>query len=147
MVTEGLPVLLAVLVTIVAYSITMKRMRRLPAEILDELNFSLSKLLWYPIALALTFGPCIGYALITKYFNLHKILFLNEFHLLITHSIGLTNALIYGIQRKREKQTVVPDDPEYSLQPVYDAEEKYNADNSFEVDKQLRKTLQWTRPY
>jgi len=143
-VTELLPVLIAVLVTIAAYYISAQRMRQLPQELLDEMNFKFSKLLWYPTVLVLTFGPCITYALITKLFNSKGNLIVNQVHLLITHSIGLSNAIVYGLQKKREKvkRNVVDDDAytNYSMQPVYGVEDE-TSEHSIDMDTQLRKTL------
>jgi len=100
MIYEGIPILAGVLITLIGYILTIRKIKKLPPEILEELDISIYKLFWYPALLFVTFVPSIldNYAAI--YTGSAVSLSVKALHLSITHLIGFTNAILYGIQRK-----------------------------------------------
>ncbi len=133
-ITEGGPVALAIIVTLVSYYITVKRIRRLPKEVLKGLNMQTYRLFWYPAVLFFTFVPCIAYSFTIKLSNSKGILPLQCFHLMMTHSIGFSNAIVYGIHKKNE-------DPQESLSN--DNYSRFSLPSDY-VEDDLRRNSQFT---
>jgi len=101
MLYEGLPVILGFALTLSYYIRAYKALRRLPKTFLQQMNLRKSKLLWYPSILILSFLPCVVDNILEIMGSIDdKRRGIRLARVLITNSIGLTNAVVYGIQRK-----------------------------------------------
>jgi len=98
LVLEVIPVLGGIIVNLVAYIATIKRLNRLHASFLGVLNVSLRKLLWYPAVMMIVFVPSALDNLFLACGEKPPFA-LTALHLFMTHSIGFSNAIVYGIQR------------------------------------------------
>jgi len=98
LVLEVIPVFGGILVNLVAYILTMKRLNRLHASFLGSMNVSLRKLLWYPAVMMIVFVPSVLDNLFLACGEKPPFA-LTALHLFMTHSIGFSNAIVYGIQR------------------------------------------------
>jgi len=87
-------------VTCIGYVLTVRKIKSIPEEILDNMHVAIYKLYWYPALLFMTFLPSTIDNFISAYWGKHNIFEIKAFHLLMTHSIGFTNAIVYGIQRR-----------------------------------------------
>ena len=95
----GIPVIAALVTMITGYFIVIKRISKLPKGFIDGTGISIYKLLWYPAVLFFTYTPNIILDIAKTFFK-KEIAVIKVISLVITHSLGLTNALVYGIQRK-----------------------------------------------
>jgi len=96
---EGILVLSGVWITTYGYFRTVKYVRRFSYEAVTHMDLNMHKLFWYPVLIFVTFMPSVidNFAQI---FYKKPILSLQIMHLCLTHSIGLTNAIVYGLQRR-----------------------------------------------
>jgi len=99
MMHEGLPLLIGFLITLSAYRYAIKQMSELPIQILSEMSVPVQGLLWYPALLLIIFIPSLVDK-IWALFNPFRPVWVQALYLCLTHSIGLINALVYGVQRK-----------------------------------------------
>jgi len=138
-ITEGGPIVIAIIVTLASYYITIKRLKRLPKDILKSMNVRTSRLFTYPIVLFLTFVPCIAYSFTIKIVNSEGILALQCVHLMMTHSIGLTNAIIYGVHKKIDTSSSSD-----SLAEPEDSYSRFSIPSEYsQNDHELRKNSQY----
>jgi len=128
MIFQGLPVIIGLFVTLVAYTRTIKQFRRISQALLGDSRIAMYRVLWYPAVLFLTFVPNVAVVIAAIYIpNLP--LWVNALHLVLPHSIGFTNALLYGIQTKLYKTNYQESDDERSFDiesgrenPFFDSE-------------------------
>ncbi len=101
MLYEGIPVILGFTLTLRYYIRAYKALKRLPKSFVQQMNLRKSKLLLYPSILILSFLPCV----IDNVYDImgpidsqrHGIRLMR---VLVSNSIGLINAIMYGMQRK-----------------------------------------------
>lgn len=128
MIFQGLPVIIGLFVTLVAYIRLFKRFKRISQALLGDSRIVMYRVLWYPAVLFLTFVPNVAVVIAAIYIpNLP--LWANALHLVLPHSIGFTNALLYGIQTKLYKTGYQESDDERSIDfeagrenPYFDSE-------------------------
>jgi len=99
---EAIPILAGLIITLIGYIKAIKRIRELPQHIVEQTEIGVYKLLWFPLVLFVTFLPSV----VNNFIGI----FIKDIppwvcglHLGLTHSIGFTNAIVYGFQRKLYK--------------------------------------------
>ncbi len=97
---EAFPICSALFITLGSYLLAIKKIRQLPEEVLETMDISMYKLFWYPAVLLITFAPSFADNFGAIYFEKSLPVELKLLHLLITHSIGFTNVIVYGVQRR-----------------------------------------------
>ena len=103
LILEAIPVLSGIIINLIAYVATIKRLNRLHGSFLGHLGVSLRKLLWYPAVMMFVFVPSVLENLAVAYNGQNQTFLLTAIHLFMTHSIGFSNAIVYGIQRNLHK--------------------------------------------
>ena len=96
---EGAPVFLGLTVTFFGYLLAIKKVRELTSASLYQVDVNVYKLLWYPLIVFITFVPGLIDNLVSTSQNVKLSFGFEAAHLTLTHSIGFTNALVYGLQR------------------------------------------------
>jgi len=94
---QGSPVVVGLIITLVAYTLAIKKLREIPKDLLEAYNINVYRVLWYPGILFLTFVPTVADTVLRVFF-VQRPVWINALHLLLTHSNGFNNALLYGIQ-------------------------------------------------
>jgi len=97
---HGLPIGLGCLVTFFGYLLAIRNIRRISKDLISHMDISVYKLLWYPGLLFVTFTPGLVNNFVTIITGGAAPLGVQILYLILTHSIGLTNAMVYGFQRK-----------------------------------------------
>jgi len=99
---EAVPILVGSLVTLVAYIHIIREINTLPKTVLEQIDLRVYRLLWFPMVPFLTNLLCLIDNFIDLFDHNRNPLSLWKkiAHLLIPHSIGLVNALLYVIQKK-----------------------------------------------
>jgi len=100
MVLHGVPVFGGLIVTFFGYLLAIRNVRELSKDFVSQMEISVYKLLWYPAVLFITFMPGLIDNLVVIYTSGSVPLGFQVCHLVLTHSIGFTNALVYGFQRR-----------------------------------------------
>lgn len=127
MVFQGLPVIVGLIISLIAYILAIKKLQEITQGLLDESKVTIYRVLWYPGVLFLTFVPNVSMIIYVIYSD--PPVWMTAFHLILPHSIGFSNALLYGIQTKLyrtnyEEQENTPRETEdqsrllYEYQPV-----------------------------
>lgn len=99
---EAIPILVGSLVTLKAYLHIIKEINTLPKTVLEQIDVRVYRLLWFPLVPFLTNFLC----LIDNFVDLfdHErdplSIWKKIAHLMIPHSIGLVNAVLYVVQKK-----------------------------------------------
>jgi len=96
---QGTPIIIGTVLSLRAYLFIIKQLKTLPKALVEEMNVNVYGLLWYPFMLFVLLIPCqvyTGYEIIT---NLPPV-WAKFIHLVLPHSIGFANAIVYGVQRK-----------------------------------------------
>lgn len=99
---QALPVIVGFIVALIAYTLAIRKMKEIPEEFLEAYNINIYRVLWYPGILFLTFMPNVLDCILRVLYG-ERPVWVNALHLLLTHSIGFNNALLYGIQTKLYK--------------------------------------------
>ena len=97
---KALSPMLGTIITIICYYLTIKRINAFQKILSDERELNAGKLFWYPAVMFISFLPSVVYWLLTLCTGLGNTEAIEAFMMLITHSIGFTNALVYGYQRR-----------------------------------------------
>ena len=105
---EGVPLLGGLIVTTFGYAKAIKNAKDMLGSFVSEVHFNIYKLLWYPLVLFIVFIPSFIDNILQVYYG-KNIFWVEVVHLALTHSIGLFNAIVYGIQKK---ENFVKNDPE-----------------------------------
>jgi len=92
----GTPTILGTLITFGSYLLTIKDIKSASKN-----STAPYKLFWYPVLMFLTFTPCFLYSFTTAYLKRNENIVIKALHLTLTHSIGFTNAILYGVQLKQ----------------------------------------------
>jgi len=100
---EAFPIVSSLLITLGSYLLTIRKIRELPEEVLSSMDLQTHKLFWYPAVLLITFVPSALDNFGAIYFGSDVRVEIKLLHLFFTHSIGFTNAIVYGIQRRLHK--------------------------------------------
>ena len=90
------PSILGLIIIVVGYALAIRQLKKIPEDILEQLDVNVYKLLWYPASLFLTFIPSIVYNLVRE----TEEVVVQVLDLLFTRSVGFTNAIVYGLQSK-----------------------------------------------
>ncbi len=99
---EAIPICVGLIITLVGYTKAIRKIRELPQHIVEQTEIGVFKLLWFPLVLFVTFVPSMVNNFIGIF--IHDIPpWVTGLHLGFTHSIGFTNAIVYGFQRKLYK--------------------------------------------
>lgn len=100
MIYEGFPLIFGLLISFIGYLCAILKVRQMTAMMRSSLGFNVYKLLWYPAILFIVFFPSLidNFAAING--NYRNPIFVKAIHLFLTHSIGVWNAVVYGLQRK-----------------------------------------------
>jgi len=97
MIFEGIPLSVGLIITLFGYCKAISNTRKAIGSFLETVGVDVYKLLWYPAVLFIVFIPSLidnAYQIFTK----NPILGVEVAHILLTHSIGFLNAIVYGIQ-------------------------------------------------
>ena len=92
--------LIGTIITLICYILTIIRIRRRQQMLADPQDLRTERLLLYPIILFASFLPVIVDDFLRLCINFDNTIVFQASKMLFTHSIGFTNALIYGYQRK-----------------------------------------------
>ena len=92
------------IITLISYLKTIKVIGKMDQLLLSK-KLNTQKLLWYPVAIFMMFLPNLIYYIVTFCFDFEYSTFWDGATMLITHSLGTVNAIIYGLQRKVYKDT------------------------------------------
>ena len=94
--------ILSIAITAITYFRTVIKVKKLAKAHFSKINTGIHKLLWYPVALFIVFTPSLinRFAYIIDPTSKPSLPF-TIVHVALTHSIGLTNAIIYGVQKKQ----------------------------------------------
>ena len=90
----------AVVITLIYYVRTIRIMKNFEADLVSSQKLNSEKLLWYPFTIFVIFMPSQLYYFLHFYFQFENSRFWEGATLLITHSLGIANALVYGYQRR-----------------------------------------------
>lgn len=107
MIFMGIPAILSLLITLVTYSKIASKVDELTRSLMipnDLHNIGIRKLFWYPAVIFLSCIPALIDNIIQIYFDFSLVSF-NVVHVILFHSLGFSNALVYGLQRRRYNQT------------------------------------------
>ena len=99
LISQGLPLAIGLAATLIGYAKVIKNLRELPNELLSEMNIKACNFLWYPAVLFFAFVPALADNIINIQSDGGK-WYIKAIHIIFTHSIGLTNAIVYGLQRR-----------------------------------------------
>jgi len=130
---QGMPIIIGTILSLQAYLFIIKQLKTLPKALVKEMNVNVYGLLWYPFLLFVLLIPCqvyTAYEILTD----RPPLWAKFIHLVLPHSIGFANAIVYGVQRKLYKATHA--DPKLNDETVEYSETMLSAPeytcNSFE---------------
>ncbi len=101
---RGIPILIGLLIVIFSYQKVISSLADVPAIYFKDQNFSLYQLLWYPTLFFVTYVPYVIFdiwGLLTDNKRTEMMIAL----LILSHPVGLYNALLFIIQRKLYHQT------------------------------------------
>ena len=104
MIYNGIPVLTAVAITLLGYLFAIKKIRELPDGLLQQADVNVYKLLWYPLVLLIVTVPCIADNFVQVLVDDDKPVMSALTHIILTHSAGFANALVYGLQLRLSKR-------------------------------------------
>lgn len=112
----GVPVTLGIITTLISYIGMVREIRGFQYGPLEDAKIKPHRLFWYPFIQLLTFGPRFLDSISKNYFAPTPAFIIKTLHLISTHSIGFTNALVYGFQMKAYYQNLMkPDEPYHRL--------------------------------
>ena len=92
-------------VTIIGYSYAIFRYRQDP--LINYMNIHIYRLLWYPLVLFIAFLPDVLDNFMRYSNSSARSTPLKAAHLIFTHSIGVFNAILYGLQAKSWQSTQI----------------------------------------
>ncbi len=130
MIFQGLPILIGLFITLLGYGLAIRTIKKLPEVLVKASGFNVYQVLWYPAILFISFVPAFINSLFTQDDDIETpTVWIVALNLGVTHMIGFTNALLYGLQRnsfhkEREEEeerlieTKVFDEPTYNSMMV-----------------------------
>jgi len=99
MIFEGIPLAIGFLITLFGYALAISNTKKVLGSFLESVGVDVYKLLWYPAVLFIIFIPSLIDNAV-QVFVQDPILWMEIVHIVMTHSIGFSNALVYGIQKE-----------------------------------------------
>ena len=96
---RGVPIFLALVISIVGYIKIMRKLKEIPRTSMEESEFQVSRLLWYPVGLIVIFVPTLIEPIVKLFIEELPTWFM-AIRLGVPHSIGFINAIMYIILRK-----------------------------------------------
>lgn len=96
MVYKGIGIITVFIVSVVGYALTVRTLNSLTRSLFGHANSSVKNLYWYPATLLITLIP--EFVSNIAYDQNDSNPWLQYPRLLFTHSMGFTNALVYGVQ-------------------------------------------------
>jgi len=99
MIFQGFPILIGLFITLWGYGLAIRTMKRLPKILVEASGFNVYQVLWYPAILFITFVPAFINSLVNQGDGDTPTVWIVALNLGLTHMIGFTNALLYGLQR------------------------------------------------
>lgn len=97
---QGIPILGSMILTLGVYTLLAKKLNDISKELDLGTNIEIKKLFWYPAVLFIAMFPSVVDNVIELYYTTPNEVF-TIIHIITTHSLGLTNAIVYGYQRKK----------------------------------------------
>ena len=98
-------------ITMYGYFRTVRYVRKYSEQAMTHMDVNIHKLYWYPLVIFITFTPSVVNNLVQILYK-ESFLILEIIHLSLTHSIGFTNAVLYGLQRRLYVYNSADDDDE-----------------------------------
>lgn len=95
------------IITAVCYFFTLKKIKHMRTSFSPQADMSVEKLLLYPAVLLATLLPIVIFYFATFFLGYEASIVAEIFLLLITHSLGLFNAMVYGLQRRVYRDSIV----------------------------------------
>ena len=120
----------AIIITVVYYVRTIRIMKNIQASLVISQKLNSEKLLWYPFTIFVIFMPAQFYYFLSFYFQLENARFWEGATVLITHSLGIVNALVYGYQRRVYRKSM-------QLSEKSNIEFKDESDSDIQSDQQI----------
>jgi len=96
---QGLPVIIALILTLVSYFLVKKQIKNLSRGALENSYLRVLKVFWYPVILFVVFVPTVVDCVRRIYVE-ERPMWMNAVFLVLPHSIGFLHAVLYGIQTK-----------------------------------------------
>jgi len=129
--TKGGPILLSFVVIIGGYMFCLKQMKEIPPEYLAQLEYKPYYLMLYPITLIVSFLPSFILHIINM-ISLDQVpAWLVLLRAVFTHTIGLSNAIIYIFFRKLYQKPVTKE----AIEDDNDEECRVSRFSSYDSDK------------
>jgi len=100
MVYEGIPLIVGLIICFFGYLKAIRNIKSFAQIYLAEVGIQVYKLLWYPVVLFIIFIPSLIDNILV-FLSLPIPFWIQATHLVLTHSIGFANALVYGLQRQK----------------------------------------------
>ena len=95
------------LISFIYYLKTIKMVGKIDQLAFSSKKLNAEKLLWYPATIFIVYLPNITYYVLCFGFGFNDSPFWDGATMLITHSLGTFNAIVYGLQRKVYKDIKV----------------------------------------
>jgi hypothetical protein len=134
MIFEGIPLTVGLIITLFGYCKAISNTKQVLGSFLETVGVDVYKLLWYPAVLFIVFIPSLidnAYQVFTK----NPILGVEIAHILLTHSIGFLNAIVYGIQGK----DLANDNNETAAAPLVPSRSRRESELSRSLTDDLRR--------
>lgn len=100
---QGLPILIGLITTLIAYILAKKQIRNLSKGALENCYLRMLKVFWYPAILFILFVPTV-IDCILRIYEEERPVWINALYLVLPHSIGFIHAILYGVQTKFGKK-------------------------------------------
>ena len=99
-VIKALLVVTCTIISLTCYIVTIRRFNKIKTVFINQENFKLQRLLLYPAVLFGSFLPVLIYEFLRLCIGFEKLTIFKAAIMIVTHSIGWVNALVYGLHRK-----------------------------------------------
>lgn len=111
MLFRGIPILLGLIITFESYRRAIREAKKLPPVLIEQMDWSIYNLLWYPCSLMITFAPSLLDQFVSIYAP-NRPIWVTALRVGITHSLGFINALLYITLRGLYHNKDLPQIPE-----------------------------------
>jgi len=98
LVSEGIPIMTALIVTAVFYIKQVRALKKMPNFVLSMMNVKANNLFWYPFAQCLVFVPGLICQLVYAFYR-YDSTFFNVIRIYGFRLAGVVNSGVYGLQR------------------------------------------------
>jgi len=96
----GIPAILSLIITLKVYADIARKFKELQRHFIVPNDIGVQKLFWYPAVIFLSCIPALVDNIVQIYFDF-SLQSLNVIHVILFHSLGFSNALVYGLQRRK----------------------------------------------